>query len=119
MKKWLSLVLAVLMVFGMVSALAEETVNLRFAYWGSGAEKMGIEKAVAAFEETYPNIKVELMHIPDDFETKLNADIGHQHLQEGKAHKHPWQKFTKTMHQFMHFSFAGEHDHRHESADNP
>lgn len=75
MKKWLSLVLAVLMVFGMVSALAEETVNLRFAYWGSGAEKMGIEKAVAAFEETYPNIKVELMHIPDDFETKLNAMI--------------------------------------------
>lgn len=77
MKRLLVLALAVALVLcsGFAALAEEETVNLRFAYWGSGAEKEGIENAVASFMEAYPNIKVELMHIPDDFETKLNAMI--------------------------------------------
>ncbi|MDR1570704.1 MAG: hypothetical protein LBS72_09490 [Oscillospiraceae bacterium] len=70
----LSLALMLVCSFGAIAA-AEETINLRFAYWGSGAEKEGIDKAIATFEDANPNIKVERLHIPDDFVTKLNAMI--------------------------------------------
>lgn len=76
MKRLLAAALSVLMLLGMMGgALADEKVKLRFAYWGSGAEKEGIEKAVASFMEANPTIDVELLHIPDDFSTKLNAMI--------------------------------------------
>ncbi|MDR2657765.1 MAG: sugar ABC transporter substrate-binding protein [Oscillospiraceae bacterium] len=58
-----------------LTASAEESVNLRFAYWGSGAEKEGVDVAITEFEKANPNIKVERLHIPDDFVTKLNAMI--------------------------------------------
>src|SRR5690554_2362361 len=54
----------------------DETVTLKFTYWGSGDEKKAIEESVDMFMEENPNIKVNLMHIPsEDFLTKLNAMI--------------------------------------------
>lgn len=54
----------------------QEQVTIKFTYWGSGDEKKAIEEAVEKFMETYPNITVDLMHIPnEDFLTKLNAMI--------------------------------------------
>lgn len=76
MKKGIALLSALLMlIFASTAALSEEIVQLRFAYWGSGVEKQALENAITAFEEANPNIKVERMHIPDDFATKLNAMI--------------------------------------------
>lgn len=54
----------------------DESVTLKFTYWGSGDEKKAIEESVDKFMEKYPNIEVDLMHIPnEDFLTKLNAMI--------------------------------------------
>lgn len=55
---------------------AGEQVEITFTYWGSGAEKAAIEASIGTFEQAYPNIKVNAMHIPsEDFLTKLNAMI--------------------------------------------
>ncbi len=70
-----ALLTVILLCSAMCAALADDAIKLRFAYWGSGAEKEGIEKAVASFMEANPTIDVELLHIPDDFSTKLNAMI--------------------------------------------
>ena len=76
MKKGIALLLAIMLLLGMSGlATAAENIQLRFAYWGGGAEKEGIENAITAFEAENPNVKVERMHIPDDFATKLNAMI--------------------------------------------
>lgn len=58
------------------AADSEEQVEITFTYWGSGAEKAAIEASIETFEDAYPNIKVNAMHIPsEDFLTKLNAMI--------------------------------------------
>lgn len=48
---------------------------IKFTYWGSPVEKKAIENAIASFEEAHPNIKVNAIHIPNDFYTKLTAMI--------------------------------------------
>ncbi len=75
MKRILALLLVALLALGLMTSALAEDIQLRFAYWGSGAEKEAIDKAVDAFEAANPGIKVEKMHIPDDFSTKLNAMI--------------------------------------------
>ena len=76
MKKWAAVLLVLMLVLGVsVSAMGEENIQLRFAYWGSGAEKEALEKALTSFEQGNPGITVERLHIPDDFATKLNAMI--------------------------------------------
>lgn len=45
--------------------LAEDkVVELKFTLWGSPFEKQAIEKAVASFNASHPNIHVTAQHIP-------------------------------------------------------
>ncbi len=91
MKKLLSTLLVLCLCASLaIPVLADDVVNLRFAYWGSSSEKEGIENAVHAFEEVNPNIKVELMHIPDDFVTKLNAMIAGNEAPD-VSYSGPWK----------------------------
>ncbi|MEG0640896.1 MAG: sugar ABC transporter substrate-binding protein, partial [Clostridia bacterium] len=74
MKKFLAVLLLITMLCSMsAAALAEEQVKLRLAYWGGPGEKLNMENTVKGFMEAYPNIKVELMHIPSDFQTKMQT----------------------------------------------
>lgn len=52
-----------------------EEVNLRFMYWGSPDEKAAVDMSIAAFEDNYSNIKVERMHVPADYVTRLTTMI--------------------------------------------
>ncbi len=75
MKRGIAFLLALVLLLSASSVALAEDVQLRFAYWGSGAEKQALENAITAFEQANPEIHVERMHIPDDFATKLNAMI--------------------------------------------
>ena len=48
-------------------------VKLRKMAWGSALEKENIEKGLAAFEQQNPNIKVEYIHVPQDYDAKLQT----------------------------------------------
>lgn len=69
----LGLILAGTMLVPGVSCAAEENVELTFTYWGSPVEKQIIEAAMVAFEEAHPGIKVNAMHIPEDYDTKITT----------------------------------------------
>ena len=61
-----------------VSVHAEdiEPCTITFTYWGSGAEQAAIEASLKTFQEAYPEITVNAIHIPsDDFLTKINSMI--------------------------------------------
>lgn len=64
---------------GAVTAGAEEGTEpctITFTYWGSGAEQAAIEASLETFQEAYPEITVNAIHIPsDDFLTKINSMI--------------------------------------------
>lgn len=57
---------------GAVTAGAEEGTEpctITFTYWGSGAEQAAIEASLETFQEAYPEITVNAIHIPsDDFD---------------------------------------------------
>jgi multiple sugar transport system substrate-binding protein len=51
--------------FPSIPSFAEDkVVELKFTLWGSPFEKQAIEKAVASFNATHPNIHVTPQHIP-------------------------------------------------------
>lgn len=53
-----------------------EECTITFAYWGSGAEQAAIEASLETFQEAYPQITVNAMHIPEeDFLVKINSMI--------------------------------------------
>lgn len=52
-----------------------EKITLRYSFWGSTNEKDAITKSCEAFMEQNPDIEVELIHIPADYEAKLSAMI--------------------------------------------
>lgn len=82
-----------------VTAMAAETAKLRLAYWGGPAEKANMESAVAQFMEAYPNIKVELMHIPQDFQTKMQTMLAsgtEPDLAYGNIMSYGWAKEGKV-----------------------
>lgn len=55
---------------------AAEPCTITFTYWGSGAEQAAIEASLVTFQEAYPDITVNAIHIPsDDFLTKINSMI--------------------------------------------
>lgn len=72
-KRILSILLVLMMCLGIVGALADEQVTLKFTYWGSTVEKKAVENAIKAFEEANPNIKVNGLHIPTDYEAKITT----------------------------------------------
>lgn len=52
---------------------AGEQVKIKFAGWGDPSEKEVFTKLLKSFEEKYPNIKVEYLHIPADYVGKMNT----------------------------------------------
>ena len=59
-----------------VQAEEIEECTITFAYWGSGAEQAAIEASLETFQEAYPQITVNAMHIPEeDFLVKNNSMI--------------------------------------------
>lgn len=82
-----------------------EQVTLKFTYWGSPDEKAAIEGACKAFEEKFPNIKVEPIQIPNaDYNAKLTAmaasndspDVGYMTSDLGET----WAKEGKFVNLF-------------------
>ena len=77
MKKLLALVLAAVMLLGMTSAFAEEektTLTLWCIATESDANRPAYEKAIAAFEEANPNIKIEWEAFENDsYKTKIKS----------------------------------------------
>lgn len=79
------------------------TVNLRLAYWGGPAEKKNMESTCKAFEEANPGITVELMHIPDDFKTKMQTMMAsgtEPDLAYGNIMSYSWAKEGKCLNVF-------------------
>lgn len=54
---------------------SNETVSIKYAFWGSPVEKKVVEGVCKQFEEKNPGIKVETLHIPSDYESKINTMI--------------------------------------------
>lgn len=52
-----------------------DVVEIRFTEWDGGATLQVYEDVVAAFNEAYDNIRVTVMNIPDEYETKLTAMV--------------------------------------------
>ena len=53
-------------------AESDETVTLKFMYFGTVLEKEAVAKMVESFEESHPNIKIDPIHVPDsDYNTKM------------------------------------------------
>lgn len=98
MRKLLALLLSVLMVVGLFAgcgasepaateapkadapaaeapaAPAEEPVTITYSYWGTPDEAASVQAVADKFHEEYPNIKVEVMAIPnEEYTTKLNT----------------------------------------------
>ena len=77
MKKALVLFLTVALLLPMmaVTSVAEEQVTIRFSNWDGGETLDAYNAAIAKFEELHPNIKVEMINIPSEYDTKLTAMI--------------------------------------------
>ena len=56
-------------------AAAQQPVELRFMFWGSGAEKEAVEGAIKQFNNSHPGIHVTAQHVPGDYATKVNTLI--------------------------------------------
>ncbi len=52
-----------------------EQVVLKYTGWGSPAEKKTTQNVINNFEKNHPNVKVEYVHIPTDYNTKLTTMI--------------------------------------------
>lgn len=52
-----------------------EPITLRMTVWGAPEEVAAYKTAIAKFENKYPNIKVNLQHIPTDYDTKLTTMV--------------------------------------------
>lgn len=50
----------------------DNTVKLKFSTWGSVSEMKILEPIIKDFEKENPNIKIELLHIPQDYYKKLH-----------------------------------------------
>lgn len=54
--------------------------NLQFMYWGSANEKSAIEKMLQAFEKAHSGNSVQGVHVPGDYETKVNTLVASGNL---------------------------------------
>ncbi len=55
-------------------------VGLRYMYWGSAFEKRGIEQMLDQFGDEHPGVTVEPIHVPGDYETKINTLVASNDL---------------------------------------
>lgn len=56
-------------------AFAQEVVTLRFSNWDGGETKEAYDAAIAKFESLHPNIKIENLFIPEEYDTKFMAMV--------------------------------------------
>lgn len=77
MKKILCAVLALVLVLAQIPAVfAEETVTLRFSWWGGEERHENTLKAIALFEEAHPNIKIQAEYSGwDGYKDKLLTQL--------------------------------------------
>lgn len=54
---------------------SKEQIVLKYTGWGSPAEKKTTQNVIKNFEKEHPNVKVEYVHIPTDYNTKLTTMI--------------------------------------------
>jgi len=54
---------------------SNEKITLRMTVWGAPEEVAAYKVAIAKFEKKFPNITVNLQHIPTDYDTKLTAMV--------------------------------------------
>ncbi|MBB6734184.1 ABC transporter substrate-binding protein [Cohnella zeiphila] len=54
---------------------SNEPITLRMTVWGAPEEVAAYKVAIAKFEKKYPNITVNLQHIPTDYDTKLTTMV--------------------------------------------
>lgn len=59
LRKLLGLTLALVMLLSLVLAHADNTVTLRFSWWGGEERHASTLNAIELFEQAYPNIKIE------------------------------------------------------------
>ncbi|QYR19496.1 sugar ABC transporter substrate-binding protein [Paenibacillus sp. sptzw28] len=57
------------------AAEGKETITLKFAFWGDTIEKKTVTEALKAFEAKHEGIKVEPLHIPSDYTTKITTMV--------------------------------------------
>ena len=73
MKKFLALVLSLIMVLSMVSLASAEDVELQFVFW-EAAQKDGMQAVVDAYEAAHPGVKITISVIDwNEYWTKLYA----------------------------------------------
>lgn len=53
----------------------KEPVTLKFSFWGDTIEKKTVTESLKAFEKKYDWIKVEPVHIPSDYTTKITTMV--------------------------------------------
>ena len=71
----LCLMVALLLPMLAVPGVADEQVTISFSNWDGGASLEAYAAAIEKFEAMYPNIKVEMINIPSEYDTKLTAMI--------------------------------------------
>ncbi|MCM1009416.1 MAG: sugar ABC transporter substrate-binding protein [Fusobacterium sp.] len=71
MKKFLVIALC-LMIFLSGCAKKDERINIQFASWGSKTEVEIIKSVISDFEAENPDIKIEFLHIPQNYFQKLH-----------------------------------------------
>jgi multiple sugar transport system substrate-binding protein len=57
------------------SARAQDATEITMMGWGSPLEKENVEKGLQAFEGNNPNIKVDWVHVPEDYDVKLSTSL--------------------------------------------
>lgn len=57
------------------SAKSNEKVEISISTWGASDELAVFKEVLKGFEAANPNIKVKLLHIPNDYSTKMNTMI--------------------------------------------
>lgn len=77
MRKLLAFCLAAVMLLSMAAlpAVAQEQVTITFSNWDGGETLDAYNAAIAKFESLNPNIKIEMINIPSEYDTKITAMI--------------------------------------------
>ncbi len=74
MKKFLVFLISMLF-FASGCVSQDSSIRIKYSTWGSKSEIVAIKELIAAFEKENPNIKVDLIHIPDNYFQKLHLLI--------------------------------------------
>jgi multiple sugar transport system substrate-binding protein len=68
-----SLLLLVLLVLSMNMSFAQDAVTLRMSVWGSLSDQEAYQARLDLAAEQFPNIKVELLYTPDDYDQRIQT----------------------------------------------